>query len=429
MTWAQRFRRRQSLRESLWVIPLAGAVLGGALGIAVSLAEEHIGAPSLWQYSPSTASTVLSAIVGATAALTGFVVTVTVLVVQMATGTFSARILRLWYRDHLLKATLAVLVGTLTFSFSVLRRIDDDFVPDLGVTLSGFLVSLCLLVFVFFFDRSFRRLRPAAVATDVAREAHSTFAQIVRFADRTEIRWEYRTARADPTLVVRASRSGAIQAVDPDGLVGWARARGAELVLPRPVGDFVPTGGALVYVYGGELGDRAVKELEGMIALGDERTFDQDPAFALRAMVDIANRALSPAVNDPTTAVQVLDYIGEVLGLIGRTDLKERTKQASVDTPAAVVMAARRWEDYVTLGLTEIREFGATSVQIVRRLRALLEELLETVRPEHRAALEEELRRLDATVADAWHDSVDLDRASAADGQGIGAPAHGSMSK
>ena len=79
----------------------------------------------------------------------------------------------------------------------------------------------------------------------------------------------------------------------------------------------------------------------------------------------------------------------------------------------------------MTLGLTEIREFGATSVQIMRRLRALLEELLETVRPEHRAAVEDELRRLDATVADAWGDSVDLDRASEADRQGIGGPAIG----
>ena len=142
-------------------------------------------------------------------------------------------------------------------------------------------------------------------------------------------------------------------------------------------------------------------------------------------MVDIANRALSPAVNDPTTAVQVLDHIGEVLGLIGRTDLDARTKLAGADPPAAVVMVTRRWEDFVTLGLTEIREFGATSVQIMRRLRALLEELLETVRPEHRAPVEEELRRLDATVADGWRDSVDLDRASEADRQGIGGPAAG----
>ena len=428
MTWGRRFRLRESVLESLWVIPLAGAVFGGVLGLVVSFADENIGAPSLWQYSPSTASTVLSSIVGATAALTGFVVTVTVLVVQMATGTFSARILRLWYRDSMLKTTLAVLVGTLTFSFSVLRRIDDDFVPDLGVTLSGFFVSLCLLAFIVFFDRYLRRLRPAAVAADVASTARSTFAQTVRFADRPDIRWDYGTTRADPTLVVRASRGGAIQAVDPDGLVKWARAHGAELVLPHPVGDFVHTGGVLVRVYGAEYGDRAAEELEGMIALGDERTFDQDPAFAIRIMVDIANRALSPAVNDPTTAVQVLDHIGEVLGLIGRTDLEERTKPASADTPAAVVMVTRRWEDFVTLGLTEIREFGATSVQIMRRLRALLEELLETVRLEHRAAVEEELRRLDATVADAWHDSVDLDRATGADGQGIGGPAHGSTS-
>ena len=80
---------RGSLLESLWVIPLAGAVLGGTLGIVVSFADEHVGEPSLWQYSPSTASTVLSSMIGATAALTGFVVTVTVLVVQMATGTLS----------------------------------------------------------------------------------------------------------------------------------------------------------------------------------------------------------------------------------------------------------------------------------------------------------------------------------------------------
>ena len=86
----------------------------------------------------------------------------------MATGTISARIMRLWFRDRILKVTLAVLVGTLTFSFSVLQRIDEDFVPDLGVTLSGFFISVCLLVFIVFFDRFIRRLRPAAVAADVA---------------------------------------------------------------------------------------------------------------------------------------------------------------------------------------------------------------------------------------------------------------------
>ncbi len=353
MTWARRFRRRENVLESLWLVPVIGGVLGGILGIAVSVADEHIGTPPVWQYSPSTATTLLSAIVGATAALTGFIV---------------------------------------------------------------------------FLDRFIRRLRPAAVAADVAQVARSTFTAAVAFADRPDIRWDYGTPRAEPAFVVRASRGGAIQAVDPDGLVEWAQAHRAELVLPRRVGDFVQTGGELVRGYGGVFGGRAATELEGMIALGDERTFDQDPAFALRMMVDIANRALSPAVNDPTTAVQVLEHIGDVLALIGRTDLENRTRPESADRPAAVVMLTPRWEDFVALGLTEIREYGATSVQVTRRLRALLLDLLEAVRPEHRAALEEELRRLDATVAAEWRDSVDLDRASAADCQGIGHPTHSSTS-
>ena len=205
--------------------------------------------------------------------------------------------------------------------------------------------------------------------------------------------------RADPALTVGASRGGAIQAIDPDGLVAWARAHSAELVLPRSVGDFLHAGETVVLVFGGEFGDGAAGELEGMIALGDERTFDQDPTFALRIMVDTANKALSPAVNDPTTAVQVLDHIGEVLSFVGQTDLGVREKGVEPGSTVAVTIVTRRWEDVVMLGFTEIREFGATSVQVMRRLRALLEELLATVRPEHRAAVEEELRRLEASVA------------------------------
>jgi len=419
MTWSTRFRRRQSLSESLWAVPILGALLGVLLGVAVTVADE-VSTPLLWQYSASTASAVLTSIVGATAALAGFVVTVTVLVVQMATGTFSARVLRLWFRDPLLKVTLATMVGTLTFSFSVLSRISDDDVPDVGVTIACILVSLCLLAFIIFFDRCIRRLRPAAVAADIARTARTTFQQVAALADRPDIRWEYPSERGEPTLIVGASRGGAIQAIDPDGLVAWARAHGAQVVLPHPVGDFVHVGEPVVLVFGGGFSDRAAEQLEGMIALGDERTFDQDPTFALRMMVDIANRALSPAVNDPTTAVQVLDHIGEVMGQIGRRDLGARPTTVGRGSAAAVVIVTRRWEDLVMLGLTEIREFGCTSVQVMRRYRALLEELLETVRPEHRAALEDELRRLDATVAQSWRGLADLDRAGEADRQGIG---------
>lgn len=157
-----------------------------------------------------------------------------------------------------------------------------------------------------------------------------------------------------------------------------------------------------------------------MVALGAERTVEQDTAFAIRIMVDIADKALSPAVNDPTTAVQVLDHLGDVLRLIGTIDLAGSRWHGDVGTRRGLVIPVRRWEDYLTLGVTEIREYGSSAIQVMRRMRALLEELRDEVRPEHRTAVEEELARLDATVARTFGDSVDLDRASTADPQGIG---------
>jgi uncharacterized membrane protein len=160
-----------------------------------------------------------------------------------------------------------------------------------------------------------------------------------------------------------------------------------------------------------------------MIAFGSERTIEQDPAFAVRIMVDVAIRALPAAINDPTTAVQVLDHLEDLLRQIGATELPGRTEVRDDGGTVRLELPVRGWQDYLTLAVTEIREYGARAVQVTRRLRALLEGLRDGVRPEYRAAVEEELRRLDATVARSFADSADLDRASIADRQGIGGPA------
>src|SRR5512132_3626642 len=131
MTWSRRFRVQEQVLDSLWIVPLLGSLLGTILGFAVAEIDRHIDVPTYLQYSSSTASTLLTAIVGSAAALTGFVVTVTTLIVPMVIGTFSPRYMRLWYRDPVLKATLAVVAGTLTFSFSLLRRIEPNFVPNI----------------------------------------------------------------------------------------------------------------------------------------------------------------------------------------------------------------------------------------------------------------------------------------------------------
>ena len=423
MSWARRFRIRQYLRGSLWVLPLAGGVLGVLAGSGVVLLDKSLSLPDALTYSSSTASTLLTTIVGATAALTGFVVTVTVLVVQMATGTFSARYMRIWYRDRMLKAVLALLVGTLAFSFMLLRRVEEHFVPNLGTSIAGVLLIVSLLVFLIFLDRFLHRLRPVAVASLVSGYVRRDFvARETRLAAEPDVFWGTVQDRDEQASVVASSaRAGAIQAVDIDGLVTWARHNRRLVVMRHRIGDFVPAGAVLIEAYGGTATDGGEYEaLRGMIALGDERTVEQDPSFAIRIMVDVAIKALSPAINDPTTAVQVIDHLGDVLRVIGGIDLSRSQWTAEHEDSIGLVFPIRSWEDYLTLAATEIRCYGASSIQVMRRMRALLEELHDEVREEHRPAIDEELARLDATVARNFGDSVDIDRAQVADPQGIG---------
>ena len=424
MSWRRSFRVRLYVRDSLWALPLGGALLGAVLGSVDVLIEQGMHVSPQLQYSPSTASAVLAAIVGATAALTGFVVTVTTLVVQMATGTFSARYMRLWYRDRMLKVLLGLLVGTLAFAFSLMRRVENNFVPNIGVTIAGVLLIASLLVFLVFLDRYLHRLRPVAVAALVHDYFRRNFEYEVQRANNPEIFIGVPEPGGEqPSLTVRSPRAGAIQAVNGDALVSWARERDCLVVLRHGIGDFVPLGAKLIDVYGGhDHGGRAEQQLGEMVALGDERTIEQDPAFAIRILVDVANLALSPAVNDPTTAVQVLDYLGETLRLVGTTELSARAWEEDGRARRGVVVPARSWEDYLALTVNEIREYGNGGIQIMRRMRALLEELHDEVRPEYKAAVSDELARLDATVAQSFGASVDFDRARVADTQGIGGP-------
>jgi uncharacterized membrane protein len=424
MTWSASFRLRQHLKGSLWALPLLAGILGALLGDAGLLLDRTVDVPSYWTYSASTASTVLAAIVGAMVALTGFALTVSVLGVQMATGTFSARYMRILYRDPLLKALLAVLVGTTTFSFALLRSIEAQSVPDLGITAAGVLVLVSLILFLIFLDRFLHRLRPVAVAAFVARAGRRAFETMVAAAATPEapnvLPHDYQ-ARDAPARVVRSPSAGAIQAIDGRGLVRFARANQCRLVLRHSVGDFVPEGAALVEVYGDDPGAVAERRLLGKIALGVERTIEQDPAFAIRIMVDIANKALSPAVNDPTTAVQVLNHLGETLRMVGSTPLPVPSADRARGN-GVVLVPIRRWEDFLSLAVTEIRDYGESSVQVMRRLRAVLEELRAYVLPERRAAVDGQLARLEATVDRGFGATLDLDLASAADPQGIGGP-------
>ncbi|GJF31377.1 hypothetical protein KNE206_40770 [Kitasatospora sp. NE20-6] len=423
MSWAARFRLRQYAKASLWIVPLFGLLLGVVMAECAAAVDGASWLPKTWDYSASTASSVLSSVVGSMIALLGFVVTIGVLVIQQATGTLSPRYMRLWYRDRLQKAVLATFTGTFSFAYTLLRSIESDSVPNLGVTLAGIAVSVSLLLLLIYLNRFTHNLRPVAIADLVARMGekvlHSTAAQVRDAA----VREAGPALSAGPVTRVRAERGGVVQAFDAAGMVRLAARHDCVLAMACVVGDFVSPGGTVVEVRGGaSVPDR--REVAGLLALGAERTIEQDPAFALRILVDIAIRALSPAVNDPTTAVQVLNHVEAFLHAVGRVGLRGRYVLGDGGGRPRLVVPGRAWEDYLQLAVTEIRDYGAGSVQVCRRLRAMLEGLLESLPAACRPALLAELALLADAVGREFADAPRHTAARTADPQGIGGGRH-----
>ncbi|MER6997197.1 DUF2254 domain-containing protein [Streptomyces sp. NPDC000410] len=422
MSWAVAFRLRQYAKSSLWIVPLLGLVLGVLLAEGALAAEEADWRPGGWQYSATTASSVLSAIVGAMVSLLGFVVTIGVLVVQQATSSLSPRYMRLWYRDRLQKAVLASFTGTFAFAFSLLRTIESDSVPDMGVTLAGLAVAACLLLLLIYLNRFTHNLRPVAIAELVGRMGAQV---LLGAADRIRSSAPREGAATavpagGPVTYIRSEHGGAVQAFDAAGLEATARRHDCVFVVTRPVGDFVPPGAVLIEVHGG-VPVPDPRKVTGLVALGAERTIEQDPAFALRILVDIAVRALSPAVNDPTSAVQVLNHIDAFLHTVGGLDIGGgRHVLADDDGRPRLVVPGRTWEDYLQLAVTEIREYGAGSLQICRRLRALLQDLLDALPADRLPPVHAELGLLDEAVEREFRDPDRRAAARTADPQGIG---------
>jgi len=209
-----------------------------------------------------------------------------------------------------------------------------------------------------------------------------------------------------------------IQTIDVSRLVALAEREGAIVALAWAVGDTLVDGMPLLRVHGG---GRPVREhrLRRLVRLGSERTFEQDPKYAIRILVDIAIKALSPAINDPTTAVQALDQVEDLLLRLARVDLsagRVRDGRGSL----RLVFPVPKWDDFLVLAFDEIRYCGASSIQVMRRMRALLQDLSEQVPPERRAALQSYLERVDNGIRRTFEDGDDRKDALEEDRQGLG---------
>jgi uncharacterized membrane protein len=211
----------------------------------------------------------------------------------------------------------------------------------------------------------------------------------------------------------------AIAKCDIGKLVNLAQKANAVIVLNLGVGDTIVDNTPVLKVHGAMVA-LPERSLMGTIKLKPERTYEQDPKYPIRLLVDIAIKALSPAINDPTTAVQAIDQIEDLLRRLGGHSLDTGYAYAP-DGSLRVIFPMPTWEDYLFLAFDEIRQYGSTSVQVMRRLRSALVGLAETIVSEDRVvAVRQYLDQLDSSIDRSVLDMIDRERARQEDRQGLG---------
>ena len=365
--------------------------------------------------------------------------------IQVAGGQYTPRIIATTLLcDKVIRQIVGLLVVTLLWANRTMLQLGNEAnVPQLQVFLAAVLGLSSLIAFIVLIDYSAKLLRPVTLVRRVGEQGLDVIESVypdptrnaaapARKSAREFLSWgsprASRRAQQDmkrgapDRIIFHSDKSGIILAVNLKGLLAEAERADSIIEFVPQVGDFIAVGEPLFYLYGSaqEVDDRT---LLALIALGSERTMEQDPMFSFRIEVDIALKALSPAINDPTTAVLAIDQLHRLLRKVGERSLHSHEIVDSAGKPR-VVFRTPNWEDFVHITFTEIRQCGAGSIQIARRLRAMVINLTQTL-PEHRhAALHEELDLLDRAIAQHFMFPEDLAMARIPDSQGLGGASH-----
>ena len=339
--------------------------------------------------------------------------------IQVAGGQYTPRIIATTLlRDNVIRTIVGVFVFTLAFCVRVLSRMKDT-VNQLDLFVAGVLGTASVMVFLYLIDYAARLLRPVSIVRRVG-EAGLGVIRTVYPEPTTGARPSppARPGAAAARVVLHEGVSGVVLAIDLAGLVALARRADGMIEFVPGVGDFLGVDEPLFRLHGGaaSIDDR---RLRGKVALGSERTLEQDPTFALRILVDIAIKALSAAINDPTTAVMAIDQLHRLLRMVGLRSLRDEEARDAAGA-IRVVYLTPNWEDFVRLTCTEIRHCGAGSIQVVRRVRSMLENLLQSLPPHRHAELRLQLELLDRTIDSRFDFEEDRALARIGDPQGLG---------
>jgi uncharacterized membrane protein len=418
------FRLVHAIRTSLWLVPLLCILAGTLLALGtlwLDRRSDYTLVPQTVTGTPSDAQTVLAVFATATASLTSLVLTVTLVAVQLAMGQFSPRIVAALLTDRFSQLAIGLFAGTFVVSVLVLREIRDSgtgSVPGLSVLLSYALMLLSIGTLILFVHHAGQGMRASGVIDLVG---DRTRALIVTGPAASV------GAPADPA-VVAAPAPGNVLYVDRVRLVAEARRADCVLEMVPVVGDFLCGGAPLfrIHAAAGRAADGAAPgarlrtgDVARLVAVGPERLHTEDLAYGLRKLVDIAERSIAQPFDDPTTTLQALHRLHDLLRQLAVRPLPAG-EHRDEDGVVRLVERTLTWEGYVRLAFDEIRLAGASTPQVTRRLSAALHDLKTVAPPDRQAPLDRQLRLLAAGVHRAYPDEEDIAAALTPDTEGIG---------
>ncbi|MFC1402940.1 MULTISPECIES: DUF2254 domain-containing protein [Streptacidiphilus] len=422
-----RATRRRLRQRRIWSVPMgllgAALVLSWALPAldrAVHQAEREYGEKLFPVLDTGSMTTLLGSIAGGMITLTGLVFTAITLAMQFGATQLSVRVVPMLQQDRVMRWSMGTFMATFLYSLLIAIRLavrQQDYRPVLSTLFAVGLTILSAGLFFVLVTRIVLILNSNALLRWVGRQGH-------RAVRRTAPATAGPLPPQDPEAQAAALEI-ALEAAPRTGqiLLAWNGPRlrrlaarwGVGLELCAYPGDFVALRSAVFLVHGPRERVRP-RQLLDCLLFAECYSPDADPGGALRTLVDIALKALSPAINDPARAVQALDHIEDLLVML--IPLVPTDVALSGDT--LLCHPVRTWTDYVCVGTDEIRHFAADSIQVQRRLRALFERLAWLCTPEQAAALQERLATMDAHARTHWTQALDRRLARRPDAQGLG---------
>ncbi len=419
MYWQPFYYFRHSLRSSLWTVPIVAIPFAMFATRLAHWLDERLQWTFLG-FGPKGAEALLQATATATLSFLVFTFGSLLVALQVASGQLTPRIIATTLlRNNVVRYTVGLFIFTFLFTLGVQNRLETK-VYQLPLFVAALLALLCFAAFLYLIDYAARLLRPISILTQVGTDGLAVIESVYPDPNLGPgmLPSQRQTLGQADRVIHHGGSSGIILAANLKTLKTVAEKSGGVIELVPQVGDFVAVDEPLFNLYGSAKGIGG-ESLRKAIAFGSERTMEQDPTFAFRIVIDIALKALSPAINDPTTAVLAIDQLHRMLRSVGRRNL--RTDEIlDVSGQLRVIFRTPNWDDFVHVAFSEIRAYGSNNLQIVRRLRAMIENLKETLPKYRQDELLEELRLLDLEAKRHFRYPEDLALASVADSQGLG---------